>query len=68
MKVRIRNKKVSPEEEKIDQIVIAEADRDEAWDEIEYLKEGANRGSREKFLEVMNRVPDVEPGEVDRFD
>ena len=32
-----------------------------------YIKERAIRGSREKFLDAMNTVPDVEPEEHDRI-
>ena len=35
-----------------------------AW---ERLERGARRGDRAKFLEVLARVPDVEPDERDRF-
>jgi hypothetical protein len=34
-----------------------------AW---ERLKQRASRGSREKFLAVLDKVPDVEPEEFDR--
>lgn len=35
--------------------------------EFERLKERASRGSYEKFLRVMSRVPAVEPPEYDHF-
>lgn len=35
-----------------------------AWDRLEAR---AKRGDRAKFLEVLARVPDVEPDERDRF-
>lgn len=35
-----------------------------AW---ERLENRAKRGDRAKFLEVLARVPDVEPDEYDRF-
>ena len=35
--------------------------------EFERLKERAARGSYEKFLRVMSKVPAVEPPEYDRF-
>jgi hypothetical protein len=35
--------------------------------ELERLKEKASRGSYEKFLRVMSKVPAVEPPEYDRF-
>jgi len=33
----------------------------------ERLNARAQQGSREKFLAVLDRVPDVEPEEFDRF-
>ena len=33
----------------------------------EDLKERAKRGSREKFLEILAKVPDVEPEEFDKL-
>lgn len=35
--------------------------------EFERLKERAARGSREKFLAVLDKVPDVEPADYDRL-
>jgi hypothetical protein len=35
--------------------------------ELERLKERAARGSYEKFLKVMSRVPAVEPPDYDRL-
>jgi hypothetical protein len=35
-----------------------------AWERMENR---AKRGDRTKFLEVLAKVPDVEPGEHDRF-
>jgi len=35
--------------------------------EFERLKEKASRGSYEKFLRVMSKVPAVEPADYDRF-
>ncbi|HJZ98979.1 MAG TPA: hypothetical protein VKE70_20860 [Candidatus Solibacter sp.] len=34
---------------------------------LQRLKERAARGDREKFLAVLDRVPDVEPEEYDRL-
>jgi hypothetical protein len=36
--------------------------------EFERLKEQASRGSYQKFLRVMSKVPSVEPTECDRLD
>lgn len=35
--------------------------------EFERLKQRASRGSREKFLAVLDKVPAVEPADYDRF-
>jgi hypothetical protein len=35
--------------------------------EFERLKEKASRGSYQKFLRVMSKIPAVEPPEHDRF-
>jgi hypothetical protein len=34
---------------------------------LERLQQRAARGSREKFLAVMDKVPDVEPDDYDRL-
>jgi hypothetical protein len=34
---------------------------------VEYLETRAGRGSREKFLTVLAKAPDVEPEEYDRL-
>ncbi|MCS6936888.1 MAG: type II toxin-antitoxin system HicB family antitoxin [Candidatus Bipolaricaulota bacterium] len=34
---------------------------------VEYLKERAQRGSRERFERVLAKVPDVEPEDWDRL-
>ena len=53
----------------VDQFVSsAIAEKAAAWTTIEYLKERAKRGSREKFLQALSKVPKVEPDENDRID
>ncbi|MDQ3634351.1 MAG: toxin-antitoxin system HicB family antitoxin [Acidobacteriota bacterium] len=53
----------------VDQFVSsAIAEKASAWETIEYLKERAERGSREKFLKALSKVPKVEPDENDRID
>jgi hypothetical protein len=53
----------------IDQFVSsAIAEKASAWTTIEYLKERARRGSREKFLQALSKVPKVEPDEADRIE
>ena len=43
------------------------AEKASAWMTIDYLKERAARGSREKFLQALSKVPDVEPDERDHL-
>ena len=45
----------------------AAAEKVSAMMTLEYLKEEAKRGSREDFLSVLNKVPDVEPEPHDRL-
>jgi len=40
---------------------------EEIRDYLDYLEKRAKRGSRKKFEDIMDRVPDVEPEEYDRF-
>ena len=47
--------------------MLAVAEKVAALSTIEYLEKRAKRGSREKFLEILNRVPDVEPEEFDKL-
>jgi hypothetical protein len=58
------NKKLS--EKEIDDLVIIQADDENAWT-IEGLKKRAKRGSREKFLKVLNKVSKTEPDEEDKI-
>ena len=43
------------------------AEKMAAWRTVEYLKERAARGSREKFEQAMSKAPDVEPEVFDRL-
>ncbi len=53
----------------VDQFVSsAIAEKASAWATVEYLKERARRGSREKFLRALSKVPKVEPDEADKLD
>lgn len=45
----------------------AVAEKVSAWKTVEYLRERAARGSREKFDRVLRKVPDVEPESHDRL-
>lgn len=46
---------------------MAVAEKTSAWMTEDYLAERAKRGSREKFLKAMAKVPHVEPAEHDRL-
>ncbi|MFB2773296.1 hypothetical protein ACE1AT_29090 [Pelatocladus sp. BLCC-F211] len=39
-----------------------------AWMTKDYLQEKAQRGSWEKFQQVLTKVPDVEPDDYDKLD
>jgi hypothetical protein len=47
--------------------MLAVAEKVAAISTIEYLEKRAKRGSREKLLAVLSKVPDVEPDEFDRL-
>ena len=52
----------------VDQFVSsAIAEKAAAWITVEYLEERAKRGSREKFLKALTKVPKVEPQEEDKI-
>lgn len=48
-------------------IVLAVAEKIATLSTMNYLEERAKRGSREKFLAVLEKAPDVEPEEYDRL-
>ena len=48
-------------------ITLAVTEKMSALMTVDYLKDRAQRGSRQKFDAVLDRVPDVEPGEHDRL-
>ena len=48
-------------------IMLAVAEKIATLSTINYLEERAIRGSREKFLAVLGKAPDVEPEEYDRL-
>lgn len=53
----------------IDQVVVsALAEKLSAMKSTDYLESRAKRGDRKKFLEVLRKVPDVEPDPDDRID
>ena len=48
-------------------VMLAVAEKVAAISAIEYLEKRAKRGGRERFLEILNKAPDVEPDESDRL-
>ena len=48
-------------------ITSALAEKLSALDTEKYLEDRAKRGSKEKFLKVLSKVPDVEPEKSDRL-
>lgn len=48
-------------------VMLAVAEKVAAISTIEYLEKRAKRGNRERFLEILNKVPAVEPEEFDRL-
>ena len=48
-------------------VTIAIAEKIASLNTLDYLGKRAKRGSREKFLAVLAKAPDVEPEEYDRL-
>lgn len=48
-------------------VMLAVAEKVAALSTIEYLEKRAKRGSREQLLEILSRVPDIEPEESDKL-
>jgi hypothetical protein len=48
-------------------VMLAVAEKVASISTIDYLEKRAKRGSREKFLEILSKVPDGEPDEFDRL-
>jgi uncharacterized protein (DUF1778 family) len=48
-------------------IMLAVAEKIATLSTMDYLEERAKRGSREKFLAVLEKAPDVEPEASDRL-
>ena len=48
-------------------IMLAVAEKVASISAIDYLEKRAKRGSREKFLEILSKVPDVEPEAFDKL-
>ena len=47
--------------------MLAVAEKVAALTTIEYLEKRVKSGSRERLLEILNKAPDVEPEEADKF-
>jgi hypothetical protein len=54
-------------EKEIDDIVTSQAEDEDAWTESQLIKNRSNSISREKFLRILSKVPDVEPPEEDKL-
>ena len=52
-------------EKTIDEKVIAQAEDENAWTDLQIVENRARRGNREKFLKALTKVPKVEPDEED---
>lgn len=63
--MKVKKKNLS--EKEIDEIVILQANDENAWNDVQILKNRAKRGNREKFLQALGKVPKVEPDEADRI-
>ena len=48
-------------------VMLAVAEKVASLSTIEYLEKRAKGGSREKFLAILKKAPDVEPEEFDRL-
>ena len=48
-------------------VMLAVAEKVASISTVEYLEKRASRGSREKFLEILQKAPDVEPEEFDKL-
>lgn len=48
-------------------VTLAVAEKLATLSTVEYLEERAKRGSREKYLAVLAKAPDVEPEEYDKL-
>ncbi len=63
--MKVKDKNFS--EKEIDELATAQANDESAWILIQSVKNRAKRGSREKFLKALNKVPKVEPDEDDKI-
>ena len=63
--MKVKDKNLS--EKEIDELVITQANEENAWTDIQSVKNRAERGSREKFLQALSKVPRVKPDEDDKI-
>ena len=63
--MKVKDKNIS--EKEIDELLIAQANDDDVWTDIQSVKTRAERGSREKFLQALSKIPKVEPDEDDKI-
>ena len=64
--MKVKSKNLS--EKAIDELVIAQEKDENAWTAIQSIKTRSSRGSREKFLQALSKMPKVEPDEDDKID
>ena len=48
-------------------VMLAVAEKVAAISTIKYIEKRAKRGNHERFLEILNKAPDVEPEESDKL-
>ena len=48
-------------------VMLAVAEKVATISTMEYLEKRAKHGNRERFLEILNKAPDVEPEESDKL-
>lgn len=48
-------------------VMLAVAEKVASISTVEYLEKRAKRGSRKKFLEILNNAPDIEPEKFDKL-
>ncbi len=63
--MKVKDKNLS--EKEIDELVIARANKEDAWTDIQFVKTRAECGSREKFLQALSKVPKVKPDKGDKI-
>ena len=47
-------------------VMLAVAEKVASISTVDYLEKRAKRGSRQKFLEILKKVPDTEPEDFDK--